>query len=255
MVLVGLGWGTVWALAIGTDWARGRRSESDGQRLEGSEQTSGERPDLGRGALPYTRAGSPASRIGQAAARLAEWWRLKVWPEFRPEVLGLLPALALIGVLALILPTQFLAADAALAGLVGLGLVWRRRQRDPLACAALAAVGLPWLAGHLAIEPLSSPSVALAMCFSLAAWGLLRLRAGGVTGRGGVWLLNGGQVLGLALLAAGKQALVAGALGLLLFGQVALQPSLSWGAAGSLIARRTWPWLMAAMLLAGVAVR
>jgi hypothetical protein len=58
-----------------------------------------------------------------------------------------------------------------------------------------------------------------------------------------------------------KQPLAAGVSGLLLFGQVAMQPSLRYGAVPAtgerpyaFVSRRTWPWLMAAMLLAALAL-
>ena len=118
----------------------------------------------------------------------------------------------------------------------------------------MVRVGLAWLAGHLAFGPMSGPSLALALCFTLAAWGARRLAGSPGAGRAGLWLLNGGQALGFVLLAAVKQPLAAGALGLLLLGPVALQPSLAAGADPGRVVARTWPWLMAAMLLAALAI-
>jgi hypothetical protein len=52
-----------------------------------------------------------------------------------------------------------------------------------------------------------------------------------------------------------KQPLAAGAVGLLLFGQVAMQPLLRLGADPARIFHRAWPWLMAAMLASALAIR
>lgn len=169
-------------------------------------------------------------------------------------MLGLLAALALTTVLLIILPDRLLLLHAALAALVGLAVIWRFRQRAPLAVQGLVHVGLAWLAGHLACAPLTGASVWFSLCFALAAWGAGRIAAGPAVGRAALWLLNGGQVLGLLLLVATRQALAAGAVGLLVFGQVALQPSLAGGDRCAVAGRTHW-WLMAAMAVAAVAVR
>jgi hypothetical protein len=116
---------------------------------------------------------------------------------------------------------------------------------------------------------LGTESVVLALAFSLAAWGGLRLAAGL---RWSLWLLDAGQVAAVVVLIALKQPVVAGLAGLLFFGQLAMQPALRYGgdnAAGAdragtdrranldrraTVSRRTWPWLMALMLLAAVAL-
>jgi hypothetical protein len=161
-------------------------------------------------------------------------------------------------VLTLLLPDRLRPIYAALLALVGLGLVLRRRGKDPLAAQALVRVGLSWLAGHAVFADLEPASMILALSFALAAWGDLRVAAGLPRG---LWLLNAGQTVAIVVLLVLKQPLAAGVAGLLLFGQVALQPSLRYGAEPStgklpytLVSRRTWPWLMAAMLLAALAV-
>ena len=108
------------------------------------------------------------------------------------------------------------------------------------------------MAGHMAFAELNAPSLALALAFSIAVWGALRVAE---QKRGALWLLNGGQVVGVTLLVLVGQPLAAGAAGLLLLGQVALQPSLYLGGIATRIFRRGWPWLMAAMLVAALAVR
>jgi hypothetical protein len=154
-------------------------------------------------------------------------------------------------VLALLLPDRLRYLYAALVALLGLGVIWRRRGRATLAGGALVQVGLCWLAGHMVLAEISVPSLVLALAFSLAVWGGLRVAHGR---SGGLWLLNAGQVVAVALLAALKQPLAAGALGLLLFGQVAFQLLLRLGGDPARVFRRTWPWLMAAILVAAVAL-
>jgi hypothetical protein len=134
----------------------------------------------------------------------------------------------------------------------------KRRGRDPLAAHALARVGLTWLAGHAAFAKPEPASIFLALAFALAAWGGLRLATGLPRG---LWLLNLGQAAAIVVLLVLKQPLAAGVSGLLLFGQVAMQPSLRYGAVPAtgerpyaFVSRRTWPWLMAAMLLAALAL-
>jgi hypothetical protein len=175
----------------------------------------------------------------------------------------------------LLLPERVRVLNAAIAALVGLGVIQRWRDRVPLAVQAMALVGLSWLAGHAAFAEVSRPSLILALSFALAAWGALRAAEGRF---GGLWLLDGAQVAVVALLAVLKEPLAAGLVGLLLFGQIALQPALkrlpmlvksqgeelapggddvpsfSYGDLRALVMRRTWPWLLAAMLVAALAI-
>jgi hypothetical protein len=159
----------------------------------------------------------------------------------------------LTAVLAVLLPNRLGPLYGALLALLGLGVLERRRGRDPLALQALTRVGLSWLAGHAAFGELGAASLGLALCFSLAAWGDLRVGAGLARG---FWLLDGGQVVGVAVLLWLRQPVAAGVAGLLLFGQIAMQPSLYHGdpSARASIARWTWPWLMAAMLVSAWAL-
>jgi len=243
VILVTLGWGTVWQLATTTDWfgvfADSRRTSQAGSR---------------RG-LPYTQPGSPAGRVGRWLGSLSGWWREAFWPRLGSPATGLLVAAALIGASAVILPGRLAPLVAAFAALVALAVVRQRRGKGSPGGEALARVGLGWLAGHLAFGEMQWPSLALALCFALGAWGALRMGSGQAADRSGLWLLDGGQVLGLAVLIAAKQPLAAGGLGLALFGQVALQMPLVQGGDRRGMARRTWPWLMAAMAVAAVAIR
>jgi hypothetical protein len=241
LLLVELAWGSLWDVAVSTDWFR---PVTNGRPPA--------RPAMPR-TLPYTQPGSPGGRLARRLGRLVGWWKDVFWPSTGPAVLGILAAGILTGVLALLLPDRLAPLYPALLALAGLGVLQRRRARDPLAAQALTRVGLSWLAGHAAFGELGSASLGLALCFSLAAWGDLRVGAG--LSRG-FWLLNGGQMFGVAVLLFLRQPVAAGIAGLLLFGQIAMQPSLYYGdsSARAAIARWTWPWLMAAMLVAAWAL-
>jgi hypothetical protein len=239
LLLVELAWGSLWALAAGTDWfgTLARGVPADGV------------PMLPR--LPYTQPGSPGGRLVGHLERLAGWWREVFWPEAGPALLGLLAAALLAVALALLLPASLRPLHATVVALAGLGMAWRRRGRDALAGAALVQVGLGWLAGHLVFADLDGRSLLVALCFAAAVWGGLRFAQGLA---GGLWLLNAGQAAVAALLVVQKQPLAAGAVGVLLLGQVAFQPGRYQGGEAAGLFRRTWPWLLAAMLLAALAL-
>jgi len=239
LLLADLAWGSLWDLAVGTDWFRPMIEGWPPARLASLP------------ALPYTQPESPGGRVFRGLNRLAGWWHEAFWPAAGPALLGVLAAAGVTVILALILPGRLRPLYAALVALIGLGVIWQRRGRVFLAGGALAQVGLCWLAGHMVFAEVSGPSLMLAIAFSVAVWGGMRVDQ---RQSGGLWLLNGGQVAGVALLAALKQPLAAGAVGLLLAGQVVFQPLLRLGADPARIFRRTWPWLMVAMLVAALSL-
>ncbi len=247
LLLVELGWSALWDLAVGTDWFR---------PVSDSWPPGNFAP---MASLPYTLPTSPGGRIARGLGRLAAWWRVSFWPVAGPALLGLLGAALLSVILGVLLPGRLLPLNAALVALIGLGIAQRLRRRAPLAAAALTRVGLSWLAAHAVFAEMGTASLVLALAFALAAWGSLRLAAG--LGRG-LWLLNTGQAIAVIVLVWLKQPLVAGAAGLLFFGQLAMQPSLRYGegvgpAAGdrrAAVSRRTWPWLLVLMLVAAVSL-
>jgi hypothetical protein len=239
LLLAELAWGSLWDLGAGVDWFR--------PLAEGWPPV---RPASLRG-LPYTQPGSPGGRSVRGFNRLVGWWRASFWPSAGPALLGVLAASVLAAALTLLLPTRLGLLNAMLVALVGLGVAQRRRGKASLGGEALAQIGLGWLAGHLAFAEVSAPSSILALAFAFAGWGSLRVCQG--LGAG-LWLLNGGLVVAVAVLAATRQPLAAGLVGFLLLGQVAVQPSLGHGADPERIARRMWPWLMAAMLAAALAL-
>jgi chlorophyll synthase len=239
LLLVELAWSSLWHLAAGTDWFRPL-----------AEEWPPAWPASWRG-LPYTQPRSPGGRMVRTVNRLVGWWRDAFWPATGPALLALGAALTLTVVLTLLLPARLRLLNAALVALLGLGVVRRRYGQDSLAGQAVAQVGLSWLAGHLVLAEMSLASLGLALGFSAAALGMLKVQRGQ---KGGLWLIDGGQAACVLWLAAFGQPLAAGALGLLLLGQVALQPLLAAGAEAAPAVRRAWPWMMAAMLVAAIAI-
>lgn len=239
LILVDLAWGSLWDLADGTNWHR--------LLAAGAQPVPGE----WRAILPYLQPGSPAERLFRRLGRFSTWWRQVLWPGVGPALLGLVAAGVLTGVLTLLLPRQVAPLNAVLVVIVSLGVAQRWRGGLALAAPAFAMVGLSWLAGHAAFAAITRHSIALALCYSLATWGLLRLGVG--QGRA-LWLLNSGQAVAAVLLVVLEQPLAAGLVGTLLLGQIALQPSLFWGAEPAQVARRTWPWLLVSMLGAALAI-
>lgn len=239
LILTDLAWGNLWELATGTDWFRPLALGWPPKRVASLV------------ALPYTQPGSPGGRIFRWLNRWVGWWRESFWPELGPAFLGAIAAALLTVVLTPLLPGRFRLLNAILMALVGVGITLRRRGRPWLAGTAWVQVGLGWMAGHSAFAEMDAGSLALAFTFAMVIWGSLRTAQGLP---GGLWLQNGGQVIGVGLAAALKQPLAAGALGLCLLGQVAVQPVLRLGGHPDQVFRCTWPWLMAAMLISALAI-
>jgi hypothetical protein len=239
MLLADLAWGTVWDLAAGIDWFR--PLAEDWPPAHPAQVA----------ALPYTQPNSPGGRFFRGLNRLAGWWQESFWPAAGSALLGVLAAAALATVLTLLLPARLRPLNAVLVALVGLGMVRRRWGKPLLAGQALAQVGLGWLAGHLAFAEMSGSSLSLALAFALAAWGSMRAAR---ELSAGVWFQDGAQAMSAILLAVLKQPVAAGVVGLLLFGQVATQPLLRLGGDPARLFRRAWPWLMATMLVAALAL-
>ena len=239
LLLVELGWGTLWDLAVGTAWFRPLADDWPPEDFAPA------------ASLPYTLPGSPGGRIARGLGRFGAWWRGAFWPAAGPALLGILAAVLLVVVLGLLLPERLRPLNAGLVAVIGLGLVMRWRGKEPLAAQALVRVGLSWLAAHAALAEIGTASLVLALAISLAAWGNQRLAAGLPRS---LWLLNAGQVVAVLVLVMLKQPIAAGAAGLLFFGQLAMQPSLHDGADPSIVSRRTWPWLMLLMLVAAWAL-
>jgi hypothetical protein len=239
LLLVELAWGSLWNLVVCTDWFRPL-----------DEGWPPARP-ASWGGLPYTQPGSPGGRLVRGVNLLIGWWRVSFWPAVGPALLGLVAAGALTVVLAVLLPDRLRLLHAALVALLGLGVARRRRGKNVLAGQAVVQVGLSWLAGHLAFADMSGASLALALSFAATTLGALKVEAGQGSG---LWLLHGGQAAAASLLVALRQPLAAGAVGFLLFGQVALQLPLRSGSEPARLGRRAWPWILAAMLVAALSI-
>ena len=239
LLLTDLAWGSLWDLAVGTDWFHLLRRRPSPSPLV--------RPI----ALPYTQPGSPGGRLFLAMSRLAGWWRTVFWPAAGPAVLGFAAAAILALVLNLILPERIHPLNLAFAIILLSGITLGWRGRGLLAGQALVLVALSWLAGNVAFGDLSRTSAVLALCFAVAAWGALLFGDGRKVGP---WLQDGAQFIVLVLLVLMQQPLAAGFLGLLLFAQIALQISFRAGADPDRLMKPTWLWLMGAMMIAAVSI-
>jgi hypothetical protein len=241
LLLSGLGWGSIWNLAVGVDWFPSLAEHWPPVR------------QVSLPSLPYTLPGSPGGRLARWLGQLVGWWRESFAATHRLALTGLMSAVVVTAVLSLILPDRIRFLNAAVVALVGIGGAQRLRGTSPLAALALLQVGLGWLAGHLAFAEMNVVSWVVALSFTLAVLGVLRVGEGLP---GGLWLLNGGQIAIVILLVALKQPLAGGVVGMFLLGQIALQPSLHLddGAVCTVFCRRSWPWLMGAMLVAALVI-
>jgi len=238
LLLSELAWGSLWDLSTGVEWFRLLSS-----------RPAGGYPTRFRG-LPYTLPHAPGGRFARAWGRTMHWWREVFWPAAGLALMGGLAALALAVVLSLLLPGRMRPLYAALVALLSLGVLYGKTGRPFFAGQALVQVGLGWLAGSLVLASDTRDAAALALSFSVVAWGALRADRGLWGGR---WLLNGGLLLVVGLMIAWNQPLVAGLLALLSFGPLALQiPSADGSEARTGFLERLAPWLMASMLVAAV---
>jgi hypothetical protein len=112
-------------------------------------------------------------------------------------------------------------------------------------------LGLPWLIGHLAFGSLNWESVAFALAYTVAYYARFVLLDG--RRRTATRLLNGSQIVAVALLIVVKEPILAGIAGLLLLPQVLLQPFLWRDETEWWYLQRSQPWLMAGMLIVALA--
>jgi hypothetical protein len=228
-------WGTLWHLIAERDWL------VSSANLRSQDQAS-------LTALPYTAQGSPSHRI---FSRLG---RMRAWRRQSPGFAGLVVALPLTLILAIILGQRVIIVTvAALAIMVLAFLGARRHGATPPSLRAILEMGLAWLAGHTVFAPLTLWSFLLAIFYTLAYHSCLKL----ATKSGKRWpsLLKVSQAAVIVLLVYLRQPIVAGVMGLLLLPQMLLRPFLGQGEAELWYLQRTRPFLMAGMLLAALAIR
>ncbi len=235
LLMAELGWGSLWDLSVGVDWFR---------LLRQGWPPTGTTP---LGWLPYTHPSSPAGRLVRGFNRLTGWWRGSFWPAAGPAFLSWLGAAILACIMALLLPQRLYPLQAAAAAVLVLGAIVRYWGKHWLAGQALFQVGLGWMAGHMTFARWSVPSLALALIYSLVVWGAFRATHGLA---GALWMLNLGQMAGFALLVWHKQPLAAGLMGLFLLTQIALQVTLRLEHQPERFVSRSWPWVLASMLVA-----
>jgi hypothetical protein len=233
--------GGVRGLVLGTDWFA---------PFAGGRLSRGETPSK---SLPYTSPDSPGYCASRYLAGILAWWRRDFRPQVGIEFLSLILTLALAIMLASLL--GHLVTLLTLVTLVLMAVVlFPSRWRGPISFSsrAILELGLPWLMGHLAFGSLNWESVAFALAYTVAYYARFVLLNGGR--RAATCLLNGSQIMSLALLVIVKEPILAGIAGLLLLPQLLLQPFLWRGEAEWWYLQRSQPWLMAGMLTAGLAI-
>ena len=234
-------WGTLWHLIAERDWLASPNWPSQAQEASLT-------------VLPYTAPGSPSHRIFSRLGRKLAWWRASFWPRQGPAFAGLVVALPLTLILAVILGQRVIILTAAALAIMVLALLRARRHSPPLlSLRAILEMGFAWLAGHIAFGPLTLWSFLLAAFYTVAYHSCLKL--GEKNGKPTLVLLKVSQATAIALLIFLRQPIVAGVMGLLLLPQMLLQPFLGQGQVELWYLRRTRPFLMAGMLLAALAIR
>jgi chlorophyll synthase len=235
-------WGTLWHLIAEGDW------------FVSSASWPMQVQEASLAALPYTAPGSPSHRIFGRLGRMKTWWQAVFWPRLGTALLGLVVALPLTLVLAIILGQRVIILTAAALAIMVLALLRARRHSTPPASLrAILEMGFAWLAGHTAFGPLTPWSFLLAALYVVAYHSCLDLARNGERRR--LTLLKVSQAAVISCLIYLRQPVVAGVVGLLLLPQMLLQPFLGQGQVELWYLRRTCPFLMAGMLVAAQAIR
>ena len=233
-------WGTLWHLIAERDWFASSNS------LQAQEASLA--------ALPYTTPGSPSYRAFSWLNQKRAWWRAVFWPRLGRALLGLVVALPLTLILAVVLGQRVIILTVAALAIMMLGLLRaRRRSVPPLSLRAILEMGFAWLVGHAAFGPLTLWSFLLAGLYTVAYHSCLKLATN--SERHWPLLLKVSQVIVITILVFLREPVVAGVVALMLLPQMLLQPFLGRGEVRLWYLRRTYPFLMAGMLLAALAVR
>lgn len=196
LAVVGVLWSTWRALLVDVDWAACfARFPLPAPRL-----LSG---------LPYATPWSPLGRLSARASQFRRWSaHAPIDVRSAWYTLVALPALILATSALAGWPLLVLSLAALALSLIEWQLARHQAPDDRLDLTALRAalqVGLGWLAGHVALAPLTWPAVVLACCYALAYQGALGLDQPTLTPHRrtrALLFLYGGQVAALVLLAA-----------------------------------------------------
>jgi hypothetical protein len=245
--LVGPLWGGLWSALIASDWAT--------PLARWRNRYYAKPTGVSRTVAPA----GPADRLKETWDELKRWWAELLAPTLGPTLAGLALLLPLTLVIAGILGPRPLLFTLVGISLIQFVFAWSDGKATVYPAAqALFEVGLPWLAGHGLFHPLTLASTALALGFTLAYAGGLRLRHGGR----GLMRWNLGYGLAILVLVGVQEPLAAGIIGLLFLGQALLQPGLldpSTDRVRSAAVVRFWRWvrpsLLIAMLVAAWAIR
>lgn len=238
LLLVDEGWGTLWAALSGANWALA---------IERWTKWNRNRALL---SLPYTLPGTPGDRISRWVGRLVTWWETAFWPVCGASVRGMVIALPLTALLAVLLGPELILLSLGALALMQLGVIWEGGTGAlPARWDGWVVVALPWLAGHGAFGSLSLSSAGLAALFA-TAWG----HTWDTNGRGARAILIISQLSSAALLVVLRRPLAASFVLLALLPQMALLPWRQLDLPAIRFVRHTRPWLMAAMVVAALAL-
>ncbi len=233
--------GGLWELVVNANAAADQQDVADAEHVT---------PPLWT--FPYMRTGSAGHRLSTAAAGLVTRWRLRGWDTVACVVtfvfalaLGSILGQAVLGVVAAVL---VLAA--------------RLRWQTGMAARLLQTVYdllLPWLMGMVALGQIAEQGApfyrwgfVLTALYALAYVACLLLADEGQTSA--LFVLDGAQLVVLALLLSRQQTLAVWLFGLCLVGQLAAHPNLIAGGRGAAYLRRSAPYIMVGMLVAAIAL-
>ena len=203
-------------------------------------------------ALPYTRPGSAGYQLAAGITRVLMLWRRHGWDTVAALV-TLVFALALGSVLG-----QALLGVASAVLILLARLHWRTGMMQRV-LQTTYDLALPWLMGMVALgqiaeqgQPMDRWGLALAAIYALAYVACTTLADDNQ--RPALLVLDGAQLVVLALLLNRQQTLAIWLFGLCMVGQLAAHPDLLAGGRGSAYLRRTAPYIVVGMLTAAIAL-
>jgi len=232
-ILADSAWGVLWRLTATDDTDRANQLAEDDH-------------------LPYFQPQSPA---GRAIGMLRDIAPGASWRE-------LTTALALTGVLSLLLGVPALVLSVVAYAVILWAWALGRAGKQPAVCDALLNVGLPWLLGLVlardAVQwggaaPVVLPGVMMGIAFTTLQWGTRRAYLSNGSRMFAVWL--GQAAVLLALIGVGQLWVLVLAAALLLPPAMWLWRSRAVATGVERALRQSGPWWLAAMLLSAVALR